>query len=200
MTRIVSLSAALFALQTLASCYADHRVGDNSPAVTDSVVLETEGMTFPLCTPNGASFGSGATCGSAAPGSGPMFNTLSCPNSMPPTYNLGVFFRNFSPSGIVADTTFDLSDPGHEDYITVMLIVNRGPGQEYEYCTAPPLDADGGTTTTVSPSGTVIVHQFVPAAGAPMGDYASDVEVVDAIVPPINGGPQYRVVSAHLYF
>ncbi|MDB4969987.1 MAG: hypothetical protein JWN44_5676 [Myxococcales bacterium] len=222
MTRVFSWGSALVLISLFGGCYSDHRVGDNSLTTGDggtgavqmvpaaSVQLAIDGMTFQAGCPNGHSgvgFRSGGTgtCGPlGATGAGPVFMTLQCYDTpmqqMRPVYMIGTLFRNFNPgAGVGDDTTFDLSDPDHEQYITVMLGNQDLTGTEYQYCSAPPQDlADGGTYP--ASSGTVTVHHFVPDPGAPQGVFIADVELSNVVVPSVNGGPTMKVVSAHLYF
>ena len=171
---------------------------------SDSVVLAIDGKAFQAGCANGRSgggFSRGATCGSAATGAGPIFHSLQCdniPNQDPPIYFLGTQFRNFDPAGISSELTFDLADPTHEDYVTVMMNYMDTTRTEYDYCTAPPRDADGGAYP--SSSGIVTVRRFVPDPGGPAGLYISEVEVTNAVVPSFNGGPAITIVAAHLYF
>jgi hypothetical protein len=163
--------------------------GDAATAAgVDSVVLEVDGMTFPLCTATTHGLISDYECGNSTKGGGPWFDSLQCAQSIGPRYELGILFHDVDPAGIVAGTTFDLSDSGREQYITVVLDVG-----DSQYCTAAPPD-DAGAQPAVS--GTVIVHQYGPVAG----QYTADVEIVDAIVPALDGGPPYKIVSAHLYY
>lgn len=218
MTRVFSSGVgALMVAALITGCYADHRVGDNSLTAGDgggtvqmvppaSVQLEIDGMTFQAGCPNGHSgvgFRSGATCGTGGSGAGPVFMTLDCydtPMPVLPIYSVGALFRNFNPgAGVGDDTTFDLSDPGHEQYITVMLGNQDLTGTQYDYCSAPPADLPAGATYPAS-SGTVTVHHFVPDPGAPQGVFVADVELDNVVVPTVNGGPTMKVVSAHLYF
>lgn len=217
--RLLSWGAAVVLASMFAGCYADHRIGDDSLTVGDggakgqvpaaSIELEIDGMTFQAGCPNGHSgvaFRSGGSgdCGPPnSSGSGPVFMTLQCydtPMQQLPVYMVGALFRNFNlQAGVGDDTTFDLSVPGHEQYVSVMLGNQDLTGKEYEYCDAPQeTPPDGGTWPAAS--GTVTVHHFVPDPGAPQGVYVADVELTDVFVPSVNGGPDMKVVSAHLYF
>jgi hypothetical protein len=216
--RLFSWGAAVVLASMFAGCYSDHRVGDNSLTATDgggtlqmippaTIELEIDGMTFQAGCPNGHSgvgLRTGATCGTGGSGVGPTFMTLDCYDTpmeqIRPIYFVGALFRNFNPSAQSDDTTFDLSDPGHEHYITVML--GNQPdltGIEYEYCSAPPQDLPDGGTWPAS-SGTVTVHHFAPDMGTSQGAATSHVELSNVVVPTVNGGPTMKVVSAHLYF
>jgi hypothetical protein len=218
MTRVWSGGVTLLLAWMFVGCYSDHRVGDNSLTTAGdgggtvqtvppaSIQLEIDGMTFQAGCPNGHSgeeFAGGSPCGSSGNGEGPTFNTAQCydaPTQPPlPVYDVGALFRNFNPAvGISDGTTFDLSDPGHEQYITVMLDNQDLTGTVNRYCSSPPAElADGGTYPPSS--GTVTVHHFVPDPGTP-GLFTSDVELSNVVVPSTNGGPTIKVVSAHLYF
>ncbi|HEX9102945.1 MAG TPA: hypothetical protein VF997_12120 [Polyangia bacterium] len=206
MKRAVSFLAAAMVTATIAGCHA----ASSDPPIpllpSDSVVLELNGKAFQAgCASgsSGGSFMSGATCGSAAMGAGPTFHSIECDPSMPssqqpPIYFLGTLFRNLNPSGITDDTTFDLSDPSHEQLVTVMMGYTDETRTEYEYCTAPPR----GTAPQQYPlsSGLVTLHRLVPDPGAPRGVEISDAEVTNAVIPSMNGGPAITVLAAHLYF
>jgi len=170
----------------------------------DSVVLEIDGKAFQAGCANGHSgggFRSGATCGSAGAGWGPVFESLECDdtlNQSPPVYFLGTLFRNFDRSGVADGTTFDLSDPTHEQFVTVMMNYMDPTRTEHEFCTASPPDSDPGAYPPSS--GTVTIHQLAPDPGAPPNVFTSEVEVTNAVVPSVNGGPAITILAAHLYF
>ena len=199
-------AACLFAVCTLAGCHSaavDAPVAD-AMLPPDSVVLELDGKAFQAGCANGhsgSSFGSGATCGSAGPGAGPSFHSLDCddnPAQTPPIYFLSTQFRNFDPAGVTGDMTFDLSDPNHEQFVTVMMNYMDDSRTEYDYCTAPPADSDPAVYP--ASSGTVTLHRLVPDPGAPPNVYISEAEVTNAVVPSLDGGPPLTIVAAHLYF
>jgi hypothetical protein len=219
MKRVFSSGAAvLTAAWMFAGCYSDNRVGNNALSIATthvvdggsdgagatgagSIVLEIDGMTFQAGCPNGQSgtvFRSGGACGGSF-GEGPMFGSQYCPDSNPnvlPDYLVGALFNNFDPAtGIPDGTTFDLSDPGHAQFITMLLGDQDLSGTEYEYCSTPP--TDGGTYP--ASSGTVTVNHFGPDNN-PGQTFSSDVELSNVVVPSTNGGPVMKVVSAHLYY
>ncbi|MCU1280285.1 MAG: hypothetical protein JWM53_3831 [bacterium] len=208
MTRVCSSSVALLAAWMFAGCHSGS--GDVPPPggvllPSDSVVLELDGKAFQAGCANGKSGGGflqGATCGSASIGAGPIFHSLEC-NDDPsdqhaPIYFLGTTFRGLDPAGVDGDLTFDLSDPAHEESVTVMMNYMDLSRTEYHYCTAPPRDADGGAYPPSS--GIVTLHRFVPDGDSPPGVRISDAEVTNAIVPSLDGGPPITIVAAHLYF
>jgi len=168
----------------------------------DSVVLEIDGKVFQAGCADGASGGGfmqGATCGSTGPGSGPLFHSLSCnkfPATDPPVYFVGTAFHQ--ASDLTAGTTIDLSQPGHEAIVTVMMNYMDETRTESHYCTAPPRDA--GADGYPASSGTVTVRRFALEPEAPSGDYLSEVEVTNALVPSLDGGPAIKILEAHLYF
>jgi hypothetical protein len=181
--------------------------GDPSAPVLpppDSVVLELDGKAFQAGCANaqpGGSFQSGATCGTAGTGAGPTFHSLDCRQLLdqdPPIYFVGALFHGFDRNATVGDVTFDLSDPGHEDHVTVMMNYMDETRTEYEYCTAPPVGSDPALYP--ASSGTVTIHQLAPDPGAPPGDDISDVELTNVVVPSFNGGPALTILAAHLYF
>lgn len=208
MTLLSSSTAAPFlaAASLIAGCYSP---SGNAPPVMlppDSVVLELSGKAFQAGCANGSSggeFQSGATCGSAAIGAGPIFHSLQCDpsrvsNQQPPIYYLGALFRNLGPLSGTGDVTFDLSDPAHEQFVTVEMGYTDETRAEYSYCTAAPPDAD--PQQYPRSSGQVTLHRLVPDPGAPKGVDISDAEISDAVIPSSNGGPAIRIVAAHLYF
>jgi hypothetical protein len=200
MTRTCSSIVALAWL--FAGCRSS--AGDAAPPMmlpADSVVLELDGKAFQAgCADghSGSGFTQGATCGSAAIGAGPNFHTIACDNSQAaPAYFLGTEFRNLD-AAVSGDLTFDLSDPAHEGYVTVMMNYMDESRTEYHYCTAPPREADGGAYP--ASSGIVTLHRFVAEPDAPPGVAISDAEITNAIVPSLDGGPAITIVAAHLYF
>jgi hypothetical protein len=206
MRRIYASCAWLLAAGLLAGCSEGH--GMSMPLhlpPADSVVLQLDGKAFQAgcadAQPSGGGFLQGATCGTGGSGVGPTFQSLSChnlPNQDPPVYFVGAFFHGVDrASGLAASTTFDLADPAHEQSVTVMMNYMDETRTEYHYCTAPP--PDGDATAYPASSGTVTVHEFVFDPQTP-GDYTSDVELTNVVVPSPNGGPAITILSAHLYF
>jgi hypothetical protein len=206
MTRVFSSSVALLAAWMFAGCHSGD--GGGPPPVLlppDSIVLEIDGKAFQAGCANGRAadgFSQGATCGSASTGAGPIFHSVNC-NDDPwdqhaPIYFVGTAFRGLDPAGVDTDMTFDLSDPAHEQSVTVMMNYMDESRTEYHYCTAPPREADGGAYPPSS--GIVTLHRFVPDPGSPQGDRISDAEITNAIVPSPDGGPAITIVAAHLYF
>lgn len=208
MTAVYSSGAALLIASVVAGC---HAAGSSSPppplVPADSVVLQLDGKAFQAGCANGSSgggFRSGATCGSAGTGAGPMFESLECDPSkppgsqQPPFYYVGALFRNLDPSGTTSDVTFDLSDPSHEQFVTVMMGYTDETNTQYKYCTAAPRDTD--PQQYPASSGLVTLHRLVPDPGAPQGVDISDAELTNAVVPSFNGGPPITIVAAHLYF
>jgi hypothetical protein len=217
MARLNLLGAAIIGVCLFPACSADHRVGDNSLTVSNngagdnpgvqpaSVVIDVDGTTFQSACANGSSgmqFMGGSTCGAAGHGSGPEFDTAACSIAQTPLprYSVAALFRNFDSSiGIADGTTFDLSDPGHEQHLTVMFDNEDSGGNVYRYCSAGPVELTDGVSYPAS-SGTVTVHHFVPYFDGLNTLYNSDVELSNVVVPPTDGGPTVKVVSAHLYF
>jgi hypothetical protein len=201
MTNVLSSSVALFAASMFAGCHSSGSDAPPQPGLpADSVVLEIDGKAFQAGCANGSSAGGfteGATCGSAAEGAGPNFDSVYCDNLQTgPIYFLGTEFRNLDAAGVSSDLTFDLSDPDHEEYVTVMMNYTDDTRTEYHYCTAPPLGADGGAFP--SSTGLVTLHRFISEPDALAA--VSDAEVTNAIVPSLDGGPAITIVAAHLYF
>jgi hypothetical protein len=226
MKRVFSSGAAvLTAAWMFAGCYSNNRVGNDALSIGTarvdggsdgagatsgvSLVLEIDGMTFQAgCTngETGLSFRSGGTgsCGETF-GEGPTFTTMDCydavqaPPTVLPDYFVGVLFSNFDPAtGIPVGTTFDLSQPGHEQFITVMMGDEDLTGTEYEYCSTPPTDLPDGGMYPAS-SGVVTVNRFAPEDN-PGQTFSTDVELSNVVVPSTNGGPTMKVVAAHMYF
>jgi hypothetical protein len=223
MKRAFSFGAmTLTAAWMLAGCYSNNRVGNDALSIgskggdmagatylATGIEVEIDGMTAPVGCSNGragVAFQMGATCGSAAIGDGPIFQTANCTgigDSPPPSYMIGALFRNYDQStGIPDGTTYDLSDPGHEHFITVMLgyqPVAMEP--EYDYCTAPPTDLPDGGTYPAS-SGTVTVNHFATSntPNPAMPTFNADVELTNVVVPSYDGGPAMKVVAAHLVY
>lgn len=205
MTRSTRSGAALLLACMLAGCGAHDGAAASIPTIpADSVVLEIDGKAFQAGCANGSpgtSFLRGATCGTAGPGAGPIFHSLDCADDAsqaPPIYFIGALFRNFDPAGVTDERTFDLADPAHEDFVTVMMGYMDLTRSEYQYCTAPPPDSSGAAYPPSS--GTVTLHRLVPDPGAPPGVYLSEAEVTDAVIPSPDGGPTVKIVAAHLYF
>lgn len=196
----ISSSTTLLALWMVAGCHSGS--SDSAPHAPppDSVVLEIDGKAFQAGCANGSSgsgFTNGPACGSAAEGAGPSFDSVYCDTLQTgPIYVLGTAFRNLDAAGVSDDLTFDLSDPDHEKYVTVMMSYTDDTRTEYHYCTAPPRGADGGSFPTSS--GLVTLHRFVSEPDALAA--TSDAEVTNAIVPSLDGGPAITIVAAHLYF
>jgi hypothetical protein len=188
-----------------AGCQEGHGAGDPVPMMPpSSIVLEIDGKTFQAGCANGQSgtgFASGASCGTGGPGWGPIFQSLECDQPLRqtvPSYTLGTMFRNFDRSGVADGTTFDLSDPTHEQFVTVMMNYMDASLTEHDFCTAAPAGSD--PTAYPASSGIVTIHQLAPDPGAPPGVFTSEVEVTNAVVPSVKGGAAMQILAAHLYF